>query len=117
MAETSKKNRKNRKNKKKRNIAIEYKCSINLLPCDIWVRIATKNALNSIQDLFNMQATCKVFLDAASSDAVYKHTSMLELLTVSFLYYFDRPEKRFPYCCAEAENMTALLRVGMMDFF
>ncbi|KAL4315828.1 hypothetical protein AHAS_Ahas15G0224100 [Arachis hypogaea] len=73
-------------------------------------------ALYSIKDLFNMQATCKVFLDAARYDAVYKEASMLELLIVSFLYYYGRPEHRFIECCAEAGNPVALLRVGMTEF-
>ncbi|XP_025652622.1 uncharacterized protein [Arachis hypogaea] len=114
------------KNKKKKNVAktirekgtvsVEYEYPLNLLPHDIWVRIAMTVALYSIKDLFNMQATCKVFLDAARYDAVYKEASMLELLIVSFLYYYGRPEHRFIECCAEAGNPVALLRVGMTEF-
>ncbi|KAL4322150.1 hypothetical protein AHAS_Ahas14G0181700 [Arachis hypogaea] len=70
MAGTSKKNR------KKKNVSVEYECPLNLLPRDIWVRIATKIASNSIQDLFTMQVTYKVFLAAARSDPVYKHVTM-----------------------------------------
>ncbi|KAL4396436.1 hypothetical protein AHAS_Ahas01G0091700 [Arachis hypogaea] len=49
MARTSKKNR------KKINVADAYECSSNIIPRDIWVKIATKVASNSIKDLFNMQ--------------------------------------------------------------
>ncbi|RYQ89529.1 hypothetical protein Ahy_B09g096118 isoform C [Arachis hypogaea] len=106
-----------KKNRKKKNVAVEYKCLINLLPRDIWVSIATKVASNSIQHLFNMQVTCKVFLDVATSNAVYKHASILKLSILSFLYYFDQPAKRFLYCCTKAGNPTALLQVGMINFF
>ncbi|XP_057756593.1 uncharacterized protein LOC130975890 [Arachis stenosperma] len=110
MARTSKKNR------KKSNVADAYECPSNILPRDIWVRTATKVASNSIKDLFNMQATCKLFLDAARSDAVYKHTSMLELPIASFLYYYDHPKKSFLDCFTEAGNPVVLLWVGMIDF-
>ncbi|KAL4314247.1 F-box protein At2g35280-like [Arachis hypogaea] len=105
-----------KRNRKKRNIAVSYQCPSNILPRDIWVRIATKVASNSIKDLFNMQASCKLFLDPWRSDTVYKHALMLDLLIASFLYYYDRPEKSFIDCCAEAGNPAALLRVGMIDF-
>ncbi|RYR46898.1 uncharacterized protein LOC127740512 [Arachis duranensis] len=114
MVGTSKKNK---KNIKKGTVSVEYQCPLNLLLCDMWVKIAMNVAPNSIQDLFNMQATCKVFLDAARSDFVYKHASMLELRIASFLYYACRPAKRFIYCYARAENLVALLWVGMIDFF
>ncbi|XLU33819.1 hypothetical protein S245_069885 [Arachis hypogaea] len=114
------------KNKKKRNaakkirekgtVSVEYECQLNLLPRDIWVRIATKVASYSIKDLFNMQATCKVFWGAARSDAVYKEASMLDLPIASFLYYYGRPENRFLECCAKAGNPTALLWVWMTEF-
>ncbi|RYR66871.1 hypothetical protein Ahy_A03g013002 [Arachis hypogaea] len=51
-------------------------CRLSLLPHDIWVKIAPRVASASIHDLFNMHATCKVFLDAARSSAVYKVVSM-----------------------------------------
>ncbi|XP_057747504.1 uncharacterized protein LOC130966704 [Arachis stenosperma] len=65
-----------RTTRKEGNVPVEHECPLNILPPDIWVRIATKVASNSIHDLFNMQASCKVFLDAASSKAVYKHATM-----------------------------------------
>ncbi|XLU47645.1 uncharacterized protein LOC107632323 [Arachis ipaensis] len=120
MAGGSMKNRKKRNAAKtireKGTVSVEYECSLNLLPHDIWVRIATKVASYSIKDLFNMHATCKVFLGAARSDAVYKEASMLELPIASFLYYYGRPEHSFIECCTEAGNPAALLRVGMIEF-
>ncbi|XLU70986.1 hypothetical protein S245_030039 [Arachis hypogaea] len=92
-----------KKNRKKRNVLVEYEFLLNLFPYNIWVRIATKIASNSIQELFHMQATCKVFLDAAMSDAVYKYATMWYLLLVSSSYYFDRPERRFIDRCVKAE--------------
>ncbi|RYR07000.1 hypothetical protein Ahy_B05g074321 isoform A [Arachis hypogaea] len=65
---------------------------------------------NSIEDLFNMQATCKVFLGAASSDAVYKHATMSYKPLVHFLVYLDGPERRFLDRCVEVGNMDATLR-------
>ncbi|RYR38581.1 hypothetical protein Ahy_A09g043638 [Arachis hypogaea] len=116
MARSSVKNRKKRNAAKKigekGTVSVEYKCLLNLLPRDIWVRIATKVASYSIKDLFNMQ----VFLDAARSDAVYKETSILELPIASFLFYYGCPENRFLECCAAAGNPVALLRVGMTEF-
>ncbi|RYR21324.1 hypothetical protein Ahy_B03g066621 isoform A [Arachis hypogaea] len=101
---------------RERTVSVEYECPLNLLPRDIWVRIATKVVSYSIKDRFNMQATCKVFLGAARSDAVYKEASMLELPIASFLYYYGRPEHSFIECCTEAENPAALLWVGMTEF-
>ncbi|RYQ89528.1 hypothetical protein Ahy_B09g096118 isoform A [Arachis hypogaea] len=106
-----------KKNRKKKNVAVEYKCLINLLPRDIWVSIATKVASNSIQHLFNMQVTCKVFLDVATSNAVYKHASILKISLVSFLFYFDQPERRFVDYCVEARNLDAILRHRMTEYF
>ncbi|XLR47717.1 uncharacterized protein [Arachis hypogaea] len=120
MAGGSMKNRKKRnaakKVRKKGTVSVEYECLLNLLPHDIWVRIATKVASYSIKDLFNMQATCKVFLGAARSDDVYKEASMLELPIAFFLYYYGRPEQRFIECCVEAGNPAAILWVGMTEF-
>ncbi|RYQ89664.1 hypothetical protein Ahy_B09g096194 isoform B [Arachis hypogaea] len=115
------------KNRKKRNaaksirekgtVSLEYECPMNLLSRDIWVRIATKVASYSIKDLFNMQETCKVFLGAARSNAVYKEASMLELPIASFLYYYGRPEHSFIECCAEAGNTDAIHRQELMEYF
>ncbi|XP_057734451.1 uncharacterized protein LOC130949856 [Arachis stenosperma] len=120
MARGSVKNRKKRNATKKigekGTVSVEYKCPLNLLPRDMWVRIATKVASYSIKDLFNMQATCKVFLGAARSDAVYNETSILELPIASFLFYYGRPENMFLECYAAAGNSVALLRVGMTEF-
>ncbi|XLR13227.1 uncharacterized protein LOC107632322 [Arachis ipaensis] len=104
-------------NRKEGNVPIEHECPLNLLPRDIWVRIATKVASNSIHHLFNMQASCKVFLDAASSEAVYQHATMRVIPLVSFLFYLDRPERRFLDRCVEAENMDAILRQGLTEYF
>ncbi|RYR51261.1 hypothetical protein Ahy_A06g026287 [Arachis hypogaea] len=57
-------------------------CPLTLLPRKIWERIAARVASASIHDLFNMQATCNVFLDAARSSAVYKVASMAEIPVV-----------------------------------
>ncbi|XP_057733820.1 uncharacterized protein LOC130948992 [Arachis stenosperma] len=65
-------------------------------------------ASNSIEDLFNMQATCKVFLGAASSDAVYKHATMS---------YLDGPERRFFDRCVKVGNVDAILRQGFVEYF
>ncbi|KAL4374067.1 hypothetical protein AHAS_Ahas05G0144700 [Arachis hypogaea] len=79
----------------KGTISVECECPMNLLPRDIWVRIATRAALYSIKDLFNMQVSCKVFLGAARSDAIYKEASMMELPIASFLDNYGLPKHRF----------------------
>ncbi|KAL4357138.1 hypothetical protein AHAS_Ahas09G0156700 [Arachis hypogaea] len=70
MARSSVKNRKKRNAAKKigekGTVSVEYKCLLNLLPRDIWVRIATKVASYSIKDLFNMQVTC-LFLECCAA--------------------------------------------------
>ncbi|XLU20132.1 hypothetical protein S245_056198 [Arachis hypogaea] len=103
--------------RKEGNVPADHECPLNLLPRDIWVRIATKVASNSIHDLFNMQASCKVFLDAASSEAVYQHVTMRVIPLVSFLFYLDRPERRFIDRCVEAGNADAILRQGLTEYF
>ncbi|XLT46019.1 hypothetical protein HN873_038623 [Arachis hypogaea] len=104
-------------NRKEGNVRVEHECPLNLLTRDIWVKIATKVASNSIHDLFNMQASCKVFLDAASSEAVYQHVTMRVIPLVSFLFYLDRPERRFIDRCVEAGNADAILRQGLTEYF
>ncbi|RYQ90358.1 uncharacterized protein LOC107615421 [Arachis ipaensis] len=92
-------------------------CPLSLLPHDIWVRIAARVALASIQDLFNMQATCKVFLDAARSSAVYMVASVAELPIAVGTHYDERPERGFLYSCANAGNSATMFCTGMMEFF
>ncbi|RYQ90357.1 hypothetical protein Ahy_B09g096479 [Arachis hypogaea] len=36
---------------------------------------------------------------------------------LSYLYYADRPYKRFLYRCADTDNPAAMFRSAMMDFF
>ncbi|XP_057744830.1 uncharacterized protein LOC130962664 [Arachis stenosperma] len=103
--------------RKKGIVPVEYECSLNILPRDLWVRIATKVASYSIHDLFNMQATCKVFLDARSSGVVYQHATVWQIRLVSFLFYIDRFERRFLDHCVEARNADAILRQGMTEYF
>ncbi|XLR19250.1 hypothetical protein S83_047162 [Arachis hypogaea] len=104
-------------NRKEGNVPVEHECLLNLLPRNIWVRIATKVASNSIHDMFNMQASCKVFLDAASSETVYQHVTMRVIPLVSFLFYLDWPERRFIDRCIEAGNADAILRQGLTEYF
>ncbi|XLR60626.1 hypothetical protein S83_011298 [Arachis hypogaea] len=81
--------RSSQKDRKKMDVSVQHECPLNLLPRKIWSRITTMVASNSIENLFNMQATCKVFLVAASSDAVYKHATMSYKLLVYFFIYLD----------------------------
>ncbi|XP_072054254.1 uncharacterized protein [Arachis hypogaea] len=120
MAGGSMKNGRKRKVAKKvgdkRTVSIEYECPLNLLPRDIWVRIATRVALYSIKDLFNMQVSYKVFLDVARFNAAFKEASMMEMPIASFLDNYGLPKHRFIERCAEAGNSGAILRVGMTEF-
>ncbi|KAL4276063.1 hypothetical protein AHAS_Ahas20G0169700 [Arachis hypogaea] len=78
------------KNSRKiRSEAAEYKYPLSLFSYDKWIKIATKVASNLIQELFQMKATCKVFLDAAKSDVVFKHSTMWYLLQ-GVSYFLDR---------------------------
>ncbi|XP_057733889.1 uncharacterized protein LOC130949078 [Arachis stenosperma] len=63
-----------------------------------------------------MQATCKVFLDAARSSAVYKVASMAELPVVFGYDLEDRPEDGFLYTSARRGNPAAIFRVGIREF-
>ncbi|XP_072088103.1 putative F-box protein At1g67623 [Arachis hypogaea] len=104
----------------KGTVSVECECPLNLLPRDIWVRIATRVALDSINDLFNMQVGCKVFLGAARSDAVYKEASMTELPIASFLDNHCLPKHRLIERCVEAGNpgiADAILRQGLTEYF
>ncbi|RYR60409.1 hypothetical protein S83_048977 [Arachis hypogaea] len=91
-------------------------CLLTLLPREIWERIASRVASSSIQDLFNMQATCKVFLDTGRSSAVYKVASMTEIPVVFGYDLEDRPEDGFLYVSARAGNLGAIFRIGMREF-
>ncbi|XLR14513.1 hypothetical protein S83_042451 [Arachis hypogaea] len=97
------------KHRKKVDVSVQHECPLNLLPRKIWSSIAMMVASNSIEDLFNMQATCKVFLGAASSDAVYKHATMSYKPLAHFLVHLDQPERRFLDRCVEVGNLDAIL--------
>ncbi|XP_057740087.1 putative F-box protein At1g67623 [Arachis stenosperma] len=73
-------------------------------------------ASNLIEDLFNMQATCKEFLGAATSDDVYKHATMSYKPLAHFLLHLDGPEKRFLDRCVEVGNVDAILRHGFVEY-
>ncbi|RYR38067.1 hypothetical protein Ahy_A09g043016 [Arachis hypogaea] len=91
-------------------------CPLTLLPHEIWERIAARVVSASIKDLFNMQATCKVFLDAAHSSAVYKVASMAELPVVFSYDLEDCPEDGFLYRCMCRGNPAAIFPVGIREF-
>ncbi|RYQ94933.1 hypothetical protein S83_063904 [Arachis hypogaea] len=91
-------------------------CLLTLLPRKIWERIASRVASSSIQDLFNRQATCKVFLDTGRSSAVYKVASIAEILVVFGYDLEDRSEDEFLYRSARAGNPAAIFRIGMREF-
>ncbi|XLU64209.1 hypothetical protein S245_023418 [Arachis hypogaea] len=91
-------------------------CPQTLLPREIWERIALRVASSSIQDLFNMQATCKVFLDICRSSAVFKVASMAEIPVVFGYDLEDRPEDGFLCVCTRAGNPGAIFRIGIREF-
>ncbi|RYR76607.1 hypothetical protein S83_002369 [Arachis hypogaea] len=104
------------KDTKKVDVSVQHECPLNLLPREIWSIISTKVASSSIEDLFNMQATCMVFLGAARSDAVYKHATMSYKSLARFLGNHDGPERRFLNCCLEVENVDAIVRHGFAEY-
>ncbi|XLR68506.1 hypothetical protein S83_019178 [Arachis hypogaea] len=104
------------KDTKKVDVFVQHECPLNLLPREIWSIIATMVTSNSIEDLFNMQATCKVFLGAARSDAVYKHATMSYKSLARFLLNLDGPERRFLDHCVEVENVDAIVRHGFAEY-
>ncbi|XP_015969700.1 putative F-box protein At1g67623 [Arachis duranensis] len=104
------------KGKKRVDISLQHESSLDLLPREIWSCIAPMVASNSIQDLFNMQAMCKVFLGAASSDTVYKRATMYKPLA-HFLSHLNGPERRFLERCAEVGNVDAIFQQGFVDYF
>ncbi|KAL4350570.1 hypothetical protein AHAS_Ahas10G0155200 [Arachis hypogaea] len=104
------------KDRKKVGVFVQHECPLNLLPREIWSSIAVMVASNSIEDLFNMQATCKEFLGAASSDAVYKHATMSYKPLAHFLLHLDGPERRFLDRCVEVGNVDAILRHGFVEY-
>ncbi|RYR03542.1 hypothetical protein Ahy_B06g082571 [Arachis hypogaea] len=105
-----------RRGRKKVKVSAQYECLLNFLHRDLWARIASKVASGSIRDLLNMQVTCKVFVDVASSPVVYKSASISDVPIASYPYYFYWPAKRFIGRCADAGNPATLFRAGMMDF-
>ncbi|XP_072084455.1 uncharacterized protein [Arachis hypogaea] len=74
-------------------------------------------AANSIGDLFNMQASCRLFAAVCNSDAMYRHALVSVLPTACFLDYYGRPAMRFLRQCATAQNLATLLWIGMADLF
>ncbi|RYQ89665.1 putative F-box protein At1g67623 [Arachis ipaensis] len=104
------------KDRNKVDVSVQHECPLNLLPREIWSSIATMIASNSIEDLFNMKATCKVFLGVASSDPVYKHATMSYKPLARFLLHLDGPERRFLDRCVEVGNVDAILRHGFTEY-
>ncbi|RYQ83605.1 uncharacterized protein LOC107620365 [Arachis ipaensis] len=117
-SESRRRKRQNRRNLRKEGARTRSnRVSAILLPFDIWVSIASRIASTSIQDLFNMQVSCRLFAAICSSDAVYRHALVSDLPIACFLYYFGRPTMRFLHQCATAQNLAALLWVGMTALF
>ncbi|XP_016178858.1 uncharacterized protein LOC107621345 [Arachis ipaensis] len=105
------------KGKTKLDVSVQHECPPNLLPREIWSSIAIMVASNSIQDQFNMKASCRLFASACNSDAVYRY-SLVSMLPIScFLDYSGRPAMTFLRRCATTQNLAALLRVGMAHLF
>ncbi|XLU34476.1 hypothetical protein S245_070542 [Arachis hypogaea] len=105
------------KNSRKiRSEAAEYKYPLSLFSYDKWIKIATKVASNLIQELFQMKATCKVFLDAAKSDVVFKHSTMWYLLQ-GVSYFLDRYATRFVERCLKTGNPKDLFQDELMQYF
>ncbi|RYR20157.1 hypothetical protein Ahy_B03g065247 [Arachis hypogaea] len=73
--------------------------------------------VSCVQCLAEYEATCKVFLDAGSSDAVYQHAMMWQIRLVSFLFYLDWLERQFLDRCVEEGNADAILRQGLTEYF
>ncbi|RYR25940.1 putative F-box protein At1g67623 [Arachis ipaensis] len=105
------------KGKMKVDVSVQHECLPNLLPREIWSSIATMVAWNSIQDLFNMKTSCKLFASACNSDAVYRHALVSVLPIDCFLDYSGRPAMTFLRRCTIAWNPAALFRVGMAHLF
>ncbi|RYQ83010.1 hypothetical protein S83_069584 [Arachis hypogaea] len=111
MAESS------QKDKTKLDVSIQHECLANLLPLEIWSIIAPMVASNSIEDLFNMQATCRLFASACNFDAVYRHALVSVLPIACFLDYSGTPAMTFLRRCARARNPAAMLHVRMSHLF
>ncbi|XP_015970401.1 putative F-box protein At1g67623 [Arachis duranensis] len=104
------------KDTKKVDVSVQHECPLNLLPREIWSIITTMVTSNLIEDLFNMQVTCKVFLGAARSDAIYKHATMSYKSLAHFLLNLDGPERRFLDRCVEVGNVDAIVRHGFTEY-
>ncbi|RYQ83216.1 putative F-box protein At1g67623 [Arachis ipaensis] len=92
-------------------------CPFKTIPFDIWVSIATRVASSLIQDLFNMQATCRLFATVCSFDAVYMHALVSELPVACLLHHSGRAAMGFLSRCTTVPNPAALLRLGMVALF
>ncbi|XLT80057.1 hypothetical protein HN873_001810 [Arachis hypogaea] len=103
--------------KTKLEVSIQHECLPNIFPLELWSSIATMVASNSIEDLFNMQASCRLFASACNSDAVYRHTLVSVLPIACFLDYSGTPAMTFLHRCARARNPAAMLRVGLSHLF
>ncbi|RYQ81472.1 hypothetical protein S83_014404 [Arachis hypogaea] len=103
--------------KTKLEVSIQHECLPSILPLELWSSIATMVASNSIEDLFNMQASCRLFAAACNSDAVYRHALVSVLPIGCFLDYSGMPAMTFLRRCARARNPAAMLCVGMSHLF
>ncbi|XP_016195388.1 uncharacterized protein LOC107636385 [Arachis ipaensis] len=74
-------------------------------------------ASNSIEDLFNIQASFRLFASACNSDAVYRHALVSVLPIACFLDYSGHSAMTFLRRCAKARNPAAMLSVGMFHLF
>ncbi|XP_057730220.1 uncharacterized protein LOC130945531 [Arachis stenosperma] len=87
------------------------------LPRDVWLAIAIKVAVNSIEDLCMFRMTCCAARDAGEEDAVLRMVSIPPQHDMKWWWTRDPTSKRFFERCFEAGHPELLFREALRELY
>ncbi|KAK2636704.1 hypothetical protein Ddye_031496 [Dipteronia dyeriana] len=90
-------------------------CNIKYLPKDLLTHVLARVASGSIADLFNVEQSCRDFLEVGNDNYVLQHACMDSFHVVPWLRSYMA--SLFLRRCRESGNAEALFRQGMLEYF
>nr|GMD45390.1 putative F-box protein At1g67623 [Ipomoea batatas] len=93
--------------------------SIHSLPHELLVHVLGRVASHSLRDLLNAKLSCREWNELGDDNLVYKHASLAKISI--FRWKRETPENKrrrslFLQKCADAGNLEALYRRGVVDY-
>nr|XP_043630305.1 F-box protein At2g35280-like [Erigeron canadensis] len=92
------------------------KTTFGSLPRDILVDVLAYVASDSFDNLFKAKLSCKVLLDAAKDDSIFRSISLDKFPVTPWFPLNDRVQSFLTHCF-EIGNSHALFRHGMIEYF